>query len=246
MFTQQLEGEIYIGSDQYQTRVSGKFQPRLIPDEGPRLYENKVRIPFRNHYFIWRHGESEANTANIIVSKPENGTDNFGLTEAGIRQVRRQATITHLLSRGVVGPDGLIYSSPFLRCVQTAEEIAQVIGVPEITTADELRERDFGRFEGKNEEFYQAVYQLDKFCPGHKFFGVENTDEVSARVTGLVKDLEEQYQRRVIILVTHADVGEILLATFLGLNSWEHRRLHKLRNAEWRDFQTKFLKEGEK
>ncbi len=240
MLARQLEGETYTGSEQYQAWNSRLAQPNILLDEGPFRLGRKVRIPLKNRYFIWRHGESEANISNVIVSKPENGIDNFGLTEAGIRQVRRQATITHLLSRGIFGPDGLIYSSPFLRCIQTAEVIAQVTGLAEITVANELRERDFGELEGKHTSWYGVVYDLDKAYPSHNFFGVENTDEVSERVTVLVRDLEDRYERRKIILVTHADVGEILQTAFLGLPPQAHRELPKLGNSELRELRPRY------
>src|SRR3989338_6591291 len=181
-------------------------------------------VQLNNYYFIWRHGESEANVAEVIVSKPENGIAQWGLTDTGIEQVRRSATIVSRLSR-ILDHKSLIYTSPFLRCVQTAEELAQVIGVPTALTANELRERDFGTFEGKHADRYGQVYQLDRAYPGHNFFYVESTDSVSARVTDFVNRLEELYQDKVIILVTHADVGEILQASFYGIPSWKHRRL---------------------
>lgn len=200
--------------------------------------------PLRNYYFIWRHGESEANVAEIIVSKPENGVDSWGLTETGVRQTRSSATIVSRLSR-LFDSKSLIYTSPFLRCVRTAEEIAQVMEVPTALVAEELRERDFGRFEGKQASWYDRVYQLDRTYPaGHNFFDVESTENVSVRATGFVNRLEELFQGRVIILVTHADVGEILQASFYGKLSWEHRQLPKLKYSSPVNLRYRYIREG--
>jgi len=36
---------------------------------------------------VMRHGQSMANTANIVVSDPINGVNNYGLSEIGVEQV---------------------------------------------------------------------------------------------------------------------------------------------------------------
>lgn len=202
-----------------------------------------TREQLKNYYFVWRHGESEANVAGLIVSKLENGIASWGLTEAGVEQVRRSATIVSRLSR-MFNPDSLIYASPFLRCIQTAEEIAQVIGTQMVSLADDLRERNFGEFEGRHADYYGKVYQLDRAHSGHNFFGVESTEEVAARVTGFVNRLEVLHQDRVVILVTHADVGEILKASLYGIPSWEHRRLPKLKCSSPVDIRYRRVQEG--
>lgn len=201
---------------------------RLYDTQGSSLPEGLA-----NRYVVWRHGESEANAAEIIISKPENGVNNFGLTEMGVRQIRR----TIMLVKNALGIDErcLIYSSPFLRCVQTATEVARVAGVPEVTLAYELRERDFGSFEGTHKENYQKVYKLDRHQPWQTHFGVESVGKVLERATRLVRDLEAKHHDKSIVLVTHADVGEILQTAFLGLPPQTHRELPKLRHSEPRE-----------
>ena len=83
--------------------------------------------------------------------------------------------------------------------------------------------------------YYQTVYALDRIHPEHRSFGVEGVGDVLARVTGLVRELEYTHIARTIVLVTHADVGEILQTAFMGLQPQEHRNLPKLRNAEPRE-----------
>ena len=199
-------------------------------------YDNRSSsIPqgLNNCYVVWRHGESEANKAGIIVSHPENGVKSFGLTSAGRNQVR--AEVLHAALSGLVDNDVLLYCSPFLRCVETAEEIAYCLGINEINVRNELQERNFGELEGRPKPYYQTVYALDRIHPEHRSFGVEGVGDVLARVTGLVRELEYTHIARTIVLVTHADVGEILQTAFMGLQPQEHRNLPKLRNAEPRE-----------
>lgn len=48
-------------------------------------------IELHNTYLIVRHGQSEANVEGIVVSKPENGCGNYGLTSTGREQVTATA-----------------------------------------------------------------------------------------------------------------------------------------------------------
>ena len=67
-----------------------------------------------NRYFLMRHGESEANVADLIISYPETGCKRYGLSKQGRQQVRLSA-----LESGL-GSDTLIISSDFLRARETA------------------------------------------------------------------------------------------------------------------------------
>ncbi len=40
-----------------------------------------------NQYFALRHGESTANQKELIVSSPENGIQNYGLSGTGRKQI---------------------------------------------------------------------------------------------------------------------------------------------------------------
>ena len=70
-------------------------------------------------YFI-RHGESEANIANVFSNRPPG----HALTAAGREQARGAGRAP--------APEGLtaIYSSPLLRATQTADILAQSLGLP--------------------------------------------------------------------------------------------------------------------
>ncbi len=198
-----------------------------------QVYNSVIPQGLGNRYIVWRHGESEANVAGIIVSDPEIGVKSFGLTAAGRVQVRTEVLRTAIL--GLVDNHILLYCSPFLRCAETADEIAYCLGIREITTSDELRERNFGELEGKSKQHYRTIYDLDRTHPNHGRFGVESVGQVLSRTTRLIWALEQEHHSRRIILVTHADVGEILQTAFLGLPPQTHRELPKLRHSEPRE-----------
>ncbi len=46
---------------------------------------------FKNTYLIMRHGESEANVADLVVSNPDIGCAKYGLTPLGKSQAEKTA-----------------------------------------------------------------------------------------------------------------------------------------------------------
>jgi len=47
----------------------------------------------RNKYYLLRHGESHANREGIVISEPETGTSQYGLTGKGTESVIETAII---------------------------------------------------------------------------------------------------------------------------------------------------------
>ena len=81
----------------------------------------------KNIYYILRHGQSLANVQDLIISHPDNGLDDFGLSEVGRKQVE------HAVSRGAktraLDRETLILASDFLRTRHTAEIAAALLGL---------------------------------------------------------------------------------------------------------------------
>jgi probable phosphoglycerate mutase len=85
-----------------------------------------------------RHGESVANLERRFTWDAHEP-----LTPAGREQARARGEAI----RGSFSPTAL-YSSPFRRALETAEEIGLVLGLAPLVV-DELREQDFGIFKGQ-------------------------------------------------------------------------------------------------
>lgn len=202
--------------------------------DAPELFVNAIRPPgshyLHNRYLVWRHGESRANVEDVIVSTLENGKSAYGLTRRGIRRVRKTAIgIRSAIERGAI-----LFTSPFLRCVESAQIVAEELSIPHVVVTDALRERNFGRLEKKGAHHYARVYAVDAMRPRRALKGAEGVAAVRHRVAGFITHLERTYRGKMIILVTHADVGEILQATLFGLGPEAHRKLPKLKKAECR------------
>lgn len=184
---------------------------------------------------LFRHGESRANVAEIIASDLNVLGRSMGLTEVGRVQVR-QAARNLILSVPSIKKDGyVIFFSPFLRTAQTAEEIRDVIGEPKLfREEDRLRERYFGKFEGKSTDHYEEVWVRDRTGQSVSDMMVEELKDVQARTQHLIKEIETEYSSIPVILVTHGDVASNILATYYKESLARHREVGGLKTAEFR------------
>lgn len=188
----------------------------------------------RNEYFVLRHGQSRANTGEIIVSSLEEGVkEEYTLTSEGEAQVRN--SVEKAKTDGWLGRDTIIYSSPFSRCKKTAEIAKEILKTDgDIIFDDRLRERWFGSWEKTHHSNYQKVWNKDKNNPEHKENSVESASDVWRRMISFIDDLEKKCQRRKILLVSHGDSLQILLTAFKNTSPAMHRELEHINTAEIR------------
>ena len=98
-------------------------------------------------YFV-RHGQTEANLLEILAGS---GQDH-PLNEAGLRQAR---VLAEQLPRLLSSPPRRLLSSAMTRARQTAEPLAQVLGLPVETHVD-WREWHLGEWEGQSYHSFMA------------------------------------------------------------------------------------------
>jgi glucosyl-3-phosphoglycerate phosphatase len=187
----------------------------------------------QNRYFVMRHGKSRANERELILSNPEEGIVDYGLTEEGREQVRR--SVQEAKKKGMLDEKTIIYSSDFKRCTETSEIARGVLGCNSIHLEPALRERYFGIWEKTHNSNYQKVWDLDAQDPDHRMNEVESANDVLERITSLIKDLEKRYWNASILLVSHGDVLQILQTTFENVSTANHRQLLLLGTAEIRE-----------
>lgn len=176
-------------------------------------------VVFKNTYLIMRHGESEANVADLVVSNPDIGCANYGLTPLGKSQAERTA-----MAYSGEKID-LILCSDFKRTRETASIVAKLLDLPEPKEDIRLRERYFGEWEGHSSAAYEIVWSKDREDASQTQHGVESTESVRARAISLIRNLENQHEGKVILLVAHGDTLQIMKSAFHGIESGQHRSL---------------------
>lgn len=182
---------------------------------------------YKNNYFVIRHGKSQANEENIIVSLPLNGINGYGLSDTGIEQVKMTAK---QIKNKVIKP--LIISSDFKRAKETAQILIEELEGEILILDTRLRERYFGEYEKQNNSNYRRVWEEDRKNFKHKIKNVESCQEVFFRINNLFLELESKYEGKEIILVSHGDILQIFLTGLKNLNLSRHRELESIKTAE--------------
>ena len=154
----------------------------------------------KNKYFLLRHGQNTHQIKDIktIYFWPD-GDPPYALTELGKSQIQEKSL--QLKGKKI----DLIFSSDILRTKQTAEIVGQELGL-EPKFDQRLRDTNWGVFQGKSMEQAWAFYNHNmekKFTIGPS--QGESWHDVRTRVTDLLKEIEEKYNQKNILIVSHGD-----------------------------------------
>lgn len=180
-------------------------------------------MKLHNQYFGLRHGKSEANEKGIIISHPDNGILYYGLVEEGKEQVKK--SVSHAKKQGILHENILVISSPFKRCVETAEIAQEILGVNGLLYREELQERNFGKLEkSSNAVFnYISIWDKDAKNPHHTHSNVESIVALQKRMLGFIEELEKIYVNKTILLVSHGDPLHVVEAGLKGIDLTKYR-----------------------
>ncbi len=164
-----------------------------------------------NTYFVMRHGEADTNVQEILNSDPK---AEVHLTEKGKRDV--------IASAGAFKsePFDLIVCSPFKRTHESAQIVAQEIGLsPEMVVLDtRLGELDLGPENGITLESWRQKYpvSLDRFHTSP--WGGENDTEVKRRMMEALLDIEKKYVGKRVLIISHGTPIWMLESGVRGLS----------------------------
>ena len=183
-----------------------------------------VKGAWQNRYLLMRHGHSLANQQGVIISSPERGLADYGLSRQGQQQLDRLLSVWHWAV-----PDRILHSD-FRRTSETAKRIAGHFGLA-LDADPRLRERHFGSLEGEQDDRYAEVWASDARDPGHHHAGVESVVEVAARMRAVIAELERRHNGESILLVSHGDPLQILLTALEGRELSRHRERETLSPA---------------
>lgn len=189
--------------------------------------------------YVIRHGETDWNVKKIIQ-----GHRNNVLNEKGKQQAKETANRFRNIKFDA------IFSSDLLRAKQTAEIIAKKFNLG-VKTNQNLRERGFGKFEGRpEEEFKKELKKLlirfnqadDQTKFRFKFpSGVETIGSVNTRFTAFLKRTAFNYPGKTVLVITHGGSMTFLLV---------HLRIHSFKDFGWRLFDNtgyiKLISDGKK
>lgn len=166
--------------------------------------------------YLVRHGATELTAEDRFA-----GSTDVPLSNEGRNQV------TALAER--LSSDALdaIYTSPMARTTETA----QIIAAPhrlEPQSKPELREIDYGRWEGLARDELETAYadeykawQEDPLTIAPQ--GGESGIQVLARVLPVVRNIVQEHRRRSVLLVSHKGTIRLFISSLLGFDARGYR-----------------------
>ena len=159
--------------------------------------------------YLIRHGETE--DADACRYK---GHIDVPLSANGIEQIKKLASF-------LSGKVKVIYSSGLDRAKKSAEIIAEPLGVKPFIV-DELKERNFGEWEGMSfdeisgkwpDAFNAWARDPLRFSP----IGGESTLDLRDRVMPAFNKIMEDHEGEDIAIVSHGGVNRVILCEMLGI-----------------------------
>lgn len=186
-----------------------------------------------NTFYIVRHGQTNWN----ILGKTQ-GHGNSDLTAKGKEQA---ICLGEALKEY---PIDYIYSSDLGRAIQTANLIGEKIGV-KVKETPALREMGFGVWEGllidEIKQDYLETYNTWRNEPHLvNIEGGETLHLIKDRLEVFIKELNEKYNDKHILLVSHSVTVRVLLLAFLNSGMENIYRIKQdntaLNIVEYRDY----------
>jgi len=157
-------------------------------------------------FYIVRHGETEWNIKGLLQ-----GHTDIPLNEIGERQAGALAKVFENIHFDAV------YSSDLIRCKRTAQLIMLEKKLV-IKTTELLREKFFGKFEGKewkkNKEFIEYIAEMHRVSSKDRMereWAIETNESVISRFLTFLRESAVFNPGKTILIVTHGGVMRISL-----------------------------------
>ena len=155
---------------------------------------------------VVRHGQSEGNVGRRLSAAVPGGP----LTERGREQAAQLART--LLERRVAA----VYASPLRRAQETAQVIAEHVGVPRVHTLDGVREFGLGDHEGRedDEAWARVDAVFDAWLDGDLAAAVpggESGEVVVRRVHDALGELADLHRGETVVVVSHGGAMSLAL-----------------------------------
>ena len=151
-------------------------------------------------FALVRHGQTDWNAERRLQ-----GATDIPLNDVGRGQARDAVAVLAPYEWDAV------VSSPLSRAAETADLIAEGLGLTVARRVPELAERSFGPAEGM-----QAGRELDALRIPGGFRGAESEDEAATRGLGALEALAEEFRGQRLLVVTHGTLLRVSLSRAIG------------------------------
>ncbi|MBP7793132.1 MAG: histidine phosphatase family protein [Candidatus Goldbacteria bacterium] len=165
------------------------------------------------HVYLIRHGETDWNDRLLFQ-----GHTDVSLNKNGIRQAEYIADELKNVNFDVV------FSSDLKRALKTAQIIKKTTGFKgNIIKTKDLRERNYGSFEGKNYEIFRY---------NRKDFDGETDRNFFKRIDNFFNSIIKRHAGKNVVIVTHGGVVRRIISEVLGLKDYKKIRIYNASISE--------------
>ncbi len=173
--------------------------------------------------YLIRHGQTALNAGRRIL-----GQLDIGLTDEGVEEVRRLAL--HLKEQRV--QPQMIYTSPLLRALRTAELLQSDLG-GFIEEDEALREIDYGLYEGADRQGLRDIEYGYSFLKMQEGQG-ETAEEVERRILPFLNSVLLAEEDSVLV-VTHAFSASVMAQIMMRIPI-TYQNIQPLATADYSHF----------
>lgn len=140
----------------------------------------------------------------------------------------------------------VVVSSDFTRTHETAEIVHSTLCVKTPLRLDPgLRERDMGDLDLKIMSKSSRPSVFDIWCDDEKDvscanYNAESVISIAKRVSAVVKSLNQEFEGKIVVLISHQDPLHIINSLFIGLPLTMHRKkqIPPIGNCDIRELKT--------
>jgi len=188
--------------------VDGTSSPILDTNSINQEENVKQEIRYTTLYVV-RHGETEWNVRDILQGQKDSALTELGEEQA--HQLARQLQNLHF---------DAIFSSDLLRARRTAEILSLERDLA-VKTSQLLRERNWGRYDGRQADIFRRESRelLETFAHlseeeqwKFKFStDIESYEEIFGRLMAFLREVAVAYNGKTVLIISHMDVLRTLL-----------------------------------
>ncbi len=155
--------------------------------------------------YVIRHGQTDWNIKGVTQ-----GETDIPLNSVGIKQAQTLAKSLENIKFNAV------FSSNLVRAKKTAEIIALERKIA-VETSHLLRERRYGKQEGKDERMLQKFYEVWKSLSKKErakykpFPGYETNEEIVSRFITFLREVAVAYSKKTVLIVSHGGIMRAFL-----------------------------------
>lgn len=174
--------------------------------------------PSVTYLLLIRHGENEWVSSGKLAGR----TPGVHLNEKGRAQAQQLATLL------AAQPIRALYSSPLVRCMETAQPLAAQLGLP-VCEEPGVLEVDYGDWHARELKELAKLPEwqmVQHFPSAFRFPGGESLREVQQRGVSALERIVAQHPNEVIAVFSHGDLIRTVLAFFAGTPLDLFQRVH--------------------